>query len=847
MVGTKPLIQLLFSFSLLLLYAGLAAQTSALPSLAKKQQGEEAAQSYWELAQSYADPTLNYYQPDSAYLYAAETGNALKKLSKRAKNRLAEVGVSAKSARRLRSKMKEQALEVALSQNTLSAIEGYIDRYPRIARKLEERALAQFYKLKLDALVQAGDFDNFLAFYQKEESELKKSEKTLQNAYNLAAYQLYFAQHDATDLLDLIGLIEVFPRLAAQVDGALAAAVAKKPYIDLIEKRLKRVKKKYIPKTVWAIYEYYRFEGSLEQLFGFGNNYPQYVNDSRYRRDLAIAKKAVPLWEGLSNDKLGLLSEYILDAAPCYDAFFFLQSLIKPLIDTEQWAEAIQQVEQYQSAFGESHPLIVGLLALLKSEEQKASVEDLGFSINTVAGEYSPVITADEAQIFFCRKMANGDEEIYVAERTGDVWTGAKALKGINSVEKFEAPLAISTDGNTLLLFQNGEVKMSKRGQRGWEEPRDLFPGIKKKFWQGGTSISSDGKVIIFAARREDRIGLPIQNNVDLFITVEQEDGTWSKPMNMGLNINTPLEERSPFLHPDMRTLYFSSNGRGGLGNMDVFKTTRVGDSWTEWTTPVNLGKAINTSGRDWGYRINTAGDKAYFAADTEYFKENLFAVELPQAVRPNQVATISGLLRGINDEAIVGTIKIENLETGEIVSIVEPDPMTGKFIITLPVGVRYGYVVEGDNLFPKANNLDLRTNPEQLRYTENIQVPTIDQMVEKTLAIPLKNLFFETSKYEIQPTSYLELDRLQQLLEQYDLSIEVSGHTDNVGGAAYNKTLSRNRANAVRDYLIQKGSDPSRIKAKGEGADQAVASNEDEAGRALNRRVEIRFLPNDK
>jgi outer membrane protein OmpA-like peptidoglycan-associated protein len=808
----------------------------------KNLEEEEKVQFYWDKALAFADSTTMQYEPDSAYVYLEASNEAFRKLSSRDKRKLEKAGISKKSIRRFRSELKEMALAVALSKNSLAAIEQYLERYPGIIYRLEEQAKKAYYRLKLEALEKEGDFEWFQTFYQEEEQNLKQYTPELLPVFAEKAHDLYFANRDTTDLFNLLGLLQAFPQGAVRLDAALANAVERQPFIWLVEKALAKINKKYLPKTVWAIYESYRFEGKVGDLLEFGNNYPAFSEDARYRYDLAIVRKGAPLWQGVSADNLTLLNEYIREAAPHYDAFFFLQVLVKPFIDAGDWAGAIAQVEAYAPAFGESHPLIDNLLALLRSPDAARTPIDLGFGINTTAGEYAPVISADEQSIYFCRKT-QGDEDIYLSKKELGLWGKAVPLTDINRPRSYEAPLAISADGNTLLVFKNGEVRISYKKADGWSAPQRLFPDSKKMYWQGGTSISADGKVIVFAARRADCVGLLRRNNIDLFITFKQPDGTWQTPLNMGLIINTPLEERSPFLHPDMRTLYFSTDGRGGLGGMDVFKTTRVGDSWTEWTTPVNLGKAINTTGRDWGYRISTEGSTAYFAAEVPNFDENLFQVTLPEALRPNKVATILGTVSGLSGDALLADILIEDLETGETVSVIKPDPETGRFTITLPVGRRYSYVVKGEGLFPKSNNLDLRTDPDKLLYTEDISVPTIDEMVEDQVAMPLKNLFFETDAFALQPASFPELNRIARILQTLQVNLEISGHTDNVGKPDYNKRLSEQRAASVRAYLIEQGCASDRIQAVGKGMEEPVASNADEAGRALNRRVEIRFV----
>ena len=291
-----------------------------------------------------------------------------------------------------------------------------------------------------------------------------------------------------------------------------------------------------------------------------------------------------------------------------------------------------------------------------------------------------------------------------------------------------------------------------------------------------------------------------------------------------------------------MRTMYFSSSGHGGIGNLDVYMTTRIGDGWDKWTTPVNLGKEINSYAHDWGYRISTDGATAYFSIGTYNNREDIYQVEVPERFRPDPVSTISGLVTGLDGQPINATLIIEDLTTDEKIKEVQPDPETGRYIITLPAGRLYSYTIAGKNLYPISNNIDLRTNEQGIAIQEQIKVPTLGQIQNGGLVLPLKNLFFDTDKYEIKSISHKELNRLTNLIKKYKLIVEIAGHTDNVGTPEYNRALSQSRADAARTYLIEQGISPEQIIATGYGMEQPVATNETEAGRAQNRRVEIRF-----
>ena len=292
----------------------------------------------------------------------------------------------------------------------------------------------------------------------------------------------------------------------------------------------------------------------------------------------------------------------------------------------------------------------------------------------------------------------------------------------------------------------------------------------------------------------------------------------------MGPVLNTKFSERSPFLHPDMKTLYFSSDGHGGLGNYDVFKSTRLReDCWDCWSEPINLGKEINTIDDDWGYKISTDGEKGYFSKkiiNEDHF--DLFYVNIPYYLRPDFVATISGRIEGLANEVVTAEIIWEDLETDEEIGRSSTNPDTGEFFIVLPMGKIYGYYINKNEYFPYSSSLDLRNQQDPVELNENIKVVTFKEMIENQIPVPLSNLFFKTNSSKLQRTSYAELRRLSSIIMENNLKVELSGHTDNIGESESNFELSLKRANSVR-FLIRLGCDSDKIITSGKGDTEPV------------------------
>ena len=334
------------------------------------------------------------------------------------------------------------------------------------------------------------------------------------------------------------------------------------------------------------------------------------------------------------------------------------------------------------------------------------------------------------------------------------------------------------------------------------------------------------------------------QINGNIYISNLDSNGAWGDPILIGDSINTPYSERTPFLHPDLKTLYFSSDGHGSLGKLDVYKSTRLSDScWNCWSTPVNMGKEINTIESDWGYKISTDGKTAYFAKSIgESDNQDIFTLKIPKHLRPDMVAQISGKIVDSDDKAIETDLRWEDLATGEIIGQAKSDPSDGSYFIVLPLGKNYGYFVDNEDYFPLSNNLDLTEMESAVNLSNNVKILSIDEMIKDGTPVPMNNLFFIFAKSNLLNESIPELKRVAKIIKDKSLQIELSGHTDNIGNDKDNQKLSEARAKSARDYLISIGCNSENIIAKGYGSENPLESNVTDEGRAKNRRVEIKI-----
>jgi outer membrane protein OmpA-like peptidoglycan-associated protein len=559
----------------------------------------------------------------------------------------------------------------------------------------------------------------------------------------------------------------------------------------------------------------------------------------------------------LTQENIERLTSYIKKAGDKDLAFVALQRLISTDLSVKNWSNAIVKINKLKSYFNGNIKIDELIKIINKNADLSIKIYPIA-SINSLeGGEYSPIISADNKYIYFCgnaRADNIGLEDIYYSYNNGLNWSSPLVLSELSFPETNDAPMGISSDRTSIIQFINGKIGNSTKTTDGWSDVVYFSDNINSGNWSGDAMLTSDGNALIFSSVRSTNYnysdefleGYHASNNYfsDIYISLKSGD-SWMPAINLGSNVNTIYSERSPFLHPDMKTLYFSSDGQGGLGKYDVFKTTRIADScWDCWSEPINMGKEINTEESDWGYKISTDGEKAYFSKKKSVKEnEDIYWLSLPPHLRPDFVATLSGKLLDKNNNPISAEIRWEDLQTGKSVGQSKSDPTDGSFFIVLPLGKIYGYYVDKDEYFPMSNNIDLRTNNKPIELHSDINMITFKEMIVEGTAVPINNLFFNFGKYDRLPYSIPELKRVAKIIKNNNLKVEISGHTDNIGDDKSNQILSEQRANSVKEFLVNEGCSAALLSTIGFGKARPVASNENEVDREKNRRVELRFV----
>ncbi len=498
---------------------------------------------------------------------------------------------------------------------------------------------------------------------------------------------------------------------------------------------------------------------------------------------------------------------------------------------------------------------LLGLTQMSFSQDIYAPI-NLGTKVNSKFGELSPYLSADGREMYFLRGMPRKgvDHDVqslwYSRQNESGEWSVAKYMSSPFNVGLTHSSVdGISPDNNIMLIkgyFINGTrsntfgYSFVKKENNIWKSPEGIEIDKLNEMRLGeyvGAQMTPDGKSILIYF--SEAVG---SKNSDMYICFKTSDKHYSTPKYLK-ELNTQYDESGMFLASDNRTLYFSSNRKGGLGDNDIYKTTRLDDSWDKWSEPVNMGPTINSEKWDNYFTLDARGEYAYMVSSKEggQGSSDIVKIKLKEELKPQPVILVKGLvLDKATNKPIEAGITYDELKTGKNEGVAISDAVTGAYQISLPYGKSYGFNAGADNYISISDNIDLTTISGFKEITRNLYlVPiAIGQIVR------INNIFFDTGKSDLKSESFPELNRLVELLQKRPkLEIELGGHTDNVGSDEVNIKLSAQRAISVQNYLAGKGISTTRIKSAGYGKTKPEASNDTEEGRAINRRVEFTIL----
>ena len=586
--------------------------------------------------------------------------------------------------------------------------------------------------------------------------------------------------------------------------------------------------------------------------------------------ELAEVLQGVALWEGVlqakpTDDFLPELKRYVQRTAPSRRAYLLMQDALQFLLKRRNWPQALDLVQFSQPLFPDGQPpnckanyyfynskesWFETVIPILRRPSQDILLRPL-HELNTLLGdEFSPVISLDGNTLFYAADNpgARGrGEDIFVSEYDFEKsqWQPARVLNVLSGQGK-EAPLSITADGNQLLIFRDAKLHLSHQTDTGWSAPRPLPESINRFPWLGRAVLSADGNTILFSASF-DALESFYDPDIDIYVSRKDSTGHWQIPFSIGRSINTGKQERSPFLHPDNRTLYFSSDGHPGLGGVDVFMTRRLDDTWLKWSEPINLGKEINTLENDWGYNlsVSTAGSVAYLSSEGQGTggQSDLYYTRIPEFARPEKMHLLKLNVTGVGLSGNTA-VKLISPADGSLIQTVFPDSAGNiRTVVFADTLTELQVAIDDPNVLsdPFSIHFDSLYDHRGHVRPDSFRVKTIQEVIVKEEAIPIPGVDFETGEAQLDTLLLAPLHKLfDYLKDRQELKLEIIGHTDDTGTQQLNLDLSEKRALAVKSYLQELGLEEARMLAAGLGSAHPLSDNATEAGRALNRRVEI-------
>lgn len=478
---------------------------------------------------------------------------------------------------------------------------------------------------------------------------------------------------------------------------------------------------------------------------------------------------------------------------------------------------------------------------------------NMGSSINSKDNEYFPGLTIDGQNFYYTRLVMSGkrpQEDFFWSKAINDS-TFQPSIAMPYPVNTFdnEGTISVTADGKFIFFTacnrvdNNGipiglgscDIYFSQYNNGKWSNPVNLDAPINSASWESQPSISSDGLTIYFASNRPGGFG-----GSDIYKS-EFKNGRFQSPVNLGPEINTSGEEQSPFLHFDNQTLYFSSDGIPGMGNKDIFMS-KLGDNG-KFGKAENIGYPINTGGEEIGLIVDRLGQYGFMSSNREGGLGGLdiYKFAIHEKMKPEPINYVKGFVYDAKSKEKIGAkVELYDLETGQLVTSITSNKTTGEFLVTLKANKNYMLNVDQVDYLFYADNFSLKESKNMEPFI--IEVPL--KKPDKDIEIKLSNVFFDTDKFDIKDESKLELDKLVTLLKKFPfMKIEIGGHTDNSGDKTKNKTLSQNRAKSVKDYLISKGIESTRLSAIGYGDSKPIVSNDTPEGRAENRRTVFKVI----
>lgn len=468
---------------------------------------------------------------------------------------------------------------------------------------------------------------------------------------------------------------------------------------------------------------------------------------------------------------------------------------------------------------------------------QKIEISPL--NINSYYDDFGTSLS-NHGRILFFTSERDGYQKIYVCERTSGGWSEPVELNDFINSGKQNGTIGITPDGQYMIFasykhyikgFGRTDLYSAHKSNGIWSDIQNLGEIINSEYWDSQPFLSSDGNTLFFVSDRPGGYG-----GTDIYMS-KWTGRNWGKPLNLGPTINTEYDEMAPVIASDNKTFTFASNRPGGYGGFDIYVSKFNSGSFNN---PQIAVAPINSNADEYFLYPLPNSDYAYFTSNRSRAEGALdLFMAVPNPYKSDAVVLVQGAVKDVNTkQPLESKITITDLRTGKKEADFQSDGTTGNYYVVLQPGRTYSLTASKDGY---------------LFYSERFEIPLSEKGHEETKDIylsPIKEgntrllIFFDFDKADLKEESIPELERVIEFLrENPDVKIAIEGHTDDVGSDEYNNSLSLNRANAVKKYIVDAGIDSKRIKTEGYGKRKPLMQGTTDEARSKNRRVEMRIL----
>ncbi|MCU0431354.1 MAG: OmpA family protein [Cytophagaceae bacterium] len=567
--------------------------------------------------------------------------------------------------------------------------------------------------------------------------------------------------------------------------------------------------------------------------------------------ELGYYQEAIEPLQKVSASKMKI-SKIQFDLGKCYHASMRFDDAITSFTQYKQKclkeknAEGLKEADMYIRYCNNAKELV--------KSPVKVKIQDIGERVNSSYQEYFPVLTADELMMMFTsrRKVPesklvdpvdnNPYEDIYLTVRSDkkQEWSTPLKLSNVINSESHDACVALSADGQQLFIHKTvngGDLFVSNLLGSIWSEPKNLGEAINTPYQESSASISANGKYLFFASDRPGGKG-----GFDIYVSKRLPSGEFGAPKLLGDQVNSIYHEFSPFIHPDGKTLYFSSKGIGSMGGYDIFSCSVNPETGEITSAPVNVGYPINTTDDDVFFVWSADGKRAYYASVREegVGEDDLYVLERQDSTANDAVVLKGKLFNCLNNDPVHATVTVTDAASREVIGQYISNSTTGRYLVVLPGKKEYNLSIDAPGFGFLSKNIQVK----DASVAFEIEDQQCMQSINPGQTLVLRNVQFTTDQSTLLPESSAELMRVVEMLKNNtSMVISISVHRSATQDENGNIKLTEERAKTIREFLLQAGIDSKRMFYKGYGSSKPLVPSTSEENKKLNERVELEIL----